>query len=104
MFYHALAAIPEWAPAGQNHILYSETVLKNVSVQNLNLQYEAVSRTGVEFLSLSFEPIKTTVNGINISLQKGANDQGYTKRKLSNGNYAVKIKRTNAGKVIISGS
>ena len=31
MFYHAFAAVPEWAPPGENHILYSEGVLKDVS-------------------------------------------------------------------------
>ncbi len=30
MFYQALAAVPEWAPSGENHILYSTDVLKDV--------------------------------------------------------------------------
>ena len=30
MFYHVFAAMPEWAPPGENHILYSEGVLKNI--------------------------------------------------------------------------
>jgi len=30
MFYHAFAAMPEWAPPNQNHILYSAGVLRDV--------------------------------------------------------------------------
>ena len=55
MFYHALAAVPEWAPAGENHILYSEGVLKNVSYGNNSVQYTPANN-GLEYLKLSFKP------------------------------------------------
>ena len=31
MFFYGFKAVPEWAPPSENHILYSKSVLKNVS-------------------------------------------------------------------------
>ena len=46
MFYPAMAAIPEWAPPGENHILYSEGVLKNVVYSNKEINYTATAKEG----------------------------------------------------------
>ena len=66
MFYHALAAIPEWAPPGENHILYSKGILKDVSYQAQKIQYTATDKAGIEYFRLAFKPVKITLNGIEI--------------------------------------
>jgi len=104
MFYHAFAAIPEWAPNGENHILYSQGILKNVSYQDRKVQYTPADKTGTEFLRLAFKPTKITINGSKISLRADLSKEGYTLKNLGNGDYAVKINRLRAGKVIVTGS
>ena len=54
MFYHVFAAVPEWAPAKENHILYSETILKEISYEDKKVEYTATQKTGIEFLRLCF--------------------------------------------------
>lgn len=103
MFYHALAAVPGWAPPGENHILYSEGVLKNVSYAGGKVQYTATNKIGTEYLRLAFNPTRITVNGATISLSSDMSKEGYTLKDLGNGDYAVNIKRKKAGVVIISG-
>lgn len=98
MVYHAFAAIPEWAPAGENHILYSAGILKNVSYQDQQLQYTAADSNGKEFLRLHFKPTFVSVKGKSIPL---INNPAYGIRELGNGDYAVLISRKTAGKVII---
>ena len=103
MIYHVFAAIPEWAPAKEDHLLYSEGIIKNVSYSKKKVQYTAVQKEGTEFLRLSFVPSVITINGVKISENTPANKDGYTFRDLGNGDYAVTIKRIKTGKVIIAG-
>ena len=103
MFYHALAAVPEWAPPGENHILYSKGVLRNVLYQPKKIQYTATDKNGTEFLRLAFKPVVITLNDGRISLRTNTGEEGYTLTNLGNGDYAVTIKRNRAGSVIIGG-
>ena len=63
MFYHALAAVPEWAPERENHILYSGSILKDVSYQPMQVSYTPADNSGVEYLSLQFLPKKIALAG-----------------------------------------
>lgn len=103
MFYHALAFVPEWAPPGENHILYSKGVLKNVSYQARKVQYSSTENNGTEFLRLAFRPVTITVNGVKITLRSDTSKEGYTLKDLGSGDYAVKIKRSRTGNVVITG-
>lgn len=101
MFYPAFAAIPEWAPPGENHILYSEGVLKDVSYNAKNVQYTATDPAGSEYLRLNFRPATIQVNGAGLSLNSDPKKEGYALRGLRNGDYAVTITRTRSGRVEI---
>ncbi len=101
MFYHVFAAVPEWAPAAENHILYSEGILKNVEYGIQKVVYTATKTNDTEYLRLAFKPSVITLNGNKIPLTKKLEKEGFTLKNLGNGDYAVAIKRASAGKVII---
>lgn len=101
MFYPAFAGVPEWAPPRENHILYSEAVLKEVSYAARKIQYTPTEAPGTEYLRLSFQPARITVNGAKLSLQPNLNSEGYTVRNLGKGDYALNIRRMKAGTVVI---
>jgi hypothetical protein len=101
MFYHAFAAMPEWAPPGENHILYSAGILKSVSYTAGEVQYTTTQNSGTEFLRLAFRPSMITANKVKIYLRSDGSKEGYTLKDLGNGDYAIKIKRMNGGNVII---
>lgn len=103
MFYPAMAAIPEWAPEHENHILYSEGILKNVLYQQKKIQYNAASANGTEYVKLAFKPTSITFNGTPVSLHANTNQEGYVLKNLGNGDYAVTIKRMSPGNIIITG-
>ena len=103
MFYHALAGVPEWAPPGESHILYSKGVLKNVSYLPKKIQYTSADKNGTEFLRLAFKPAIIKLNGEKISLRSNNRKEGYMLKNLGNGDYAVTIIRTKGGKLIIRG-
>ena len=103
MFYHALAAIPEWAPPGENHILYSAGVLKNVSYEPKKISYTATAENDVEYLKVAFKPARITLNGVEMPLQGDTDKPGYVLKDLGNGDYAVTIEREKTGIVIVTG-
>jgi hypothetical protein len=101
MFYQAFAGVPEWAPSGQDHILYSETVLKDVSYGAKKVQYTATQKTGTDYLRLTFRPNHITLAGAGLSLVSDPGVRGYIIRGLANGDYAVNIRRLEGGQVVI---
>jgi hypothetical protein len=102
MFYHALAAIPEWAPSAEHHILYSTAVLKGVTYDVTRISYSATGNKGTDYLRLAFEPASITLNGEQLSKQPTGANHGYTVRKLPDDGWAIIINRLKAGVVVIS--
>ena len=103
MFYHAFAGVPEWAPPHENHILYSEGILKEVQYRNDEIQYYATGENGTEYLRLAFSPAQITVNGKMITSSKELKPDTYIIRDLGKGDYAITILHKNAGEILISG-
>ncbi len=101
MFYHAFAGVPEWAPPGENHILYSEGVLRNVSYAVKMISYTSTEGDGTEYLRTAFCPTAVTVDGVKLSLRSDSKSEGYTRRSLGKGDYAVGIRRRHMGQVIV---
>jgi hypothetical protein len=102
MFYQVFAAVPEWAPPAENHILYSESILKNVSYATNQVRYTATNNIGPEYLRLAFKPTVITVNGSKLPLLTNLDKEGYTLKNLGNGDYAVTIRHKAGFKVTIS--
>jgi len=101
MFYPAFAGIPEWAPPGENHILYSEAVLKDVAYATRKVQYTATQGPGTEYLRLAFLPSHVMLNRVQLSRLLDLSSEGYTVKDLGNGDYALVIKRAKLGDVVI---
>jgi hypothetical protein len=89
MFYHALGAVPAWAPAGEDHILYSSGVLRDVVYNDTGVSYYSSEITGNERLRVSFNPRFIASKCI------------YTTQELISGDYYLLIKRRAAGTVRI---
>ena len=104
MFYHALAAVPEWAPPGENHILYSKDVLTNVVYSGKSVEYTATGNNGIETFRLNFKPSTVTVDGKKLRQRSSADGSYYQTRKLPGGGYALEIFRKTDGKIVVSGS
>jgi hypothetical protein len=100
MFYHVFAAMPEWAPPGEDHILYSEGVLADVLYTPGEVRYRACDAVGAEYLRLSYLPTTVTVDGA--PLVRSAND-GWEARDLGGGDFAVTVRHRRAGAVRLAG-
>jgi hypothetical protein len=103
MFYYAFAAVPEWAPPREDHILYSEGILKDVKYADNMVNYTATSIDGTEYLRLSFKPSAVLIDGVKISAANNQEGNLFIIRKLGKGDYALTIKHSRSCKVEIRG-
>ena len=63
MFYHAFAAVPEWAPPHENHILYSEGILRDVSYAEKQVKYTATSEMVSSISGCPLNPRRDIIAG-----------------------------------------
>ena len=103
MFYQSFAGVPEWAPPREDHILYSEGILKNVQYAEKHIMYTASAGNGIEYLRLSFKPQKVTINGQDTGAHNVLIPDSYLLKKLGNGDYALTIKHSEPCDILISG-
>jgi hypothetical protein len=103
MFYQAFAGVPEWAPPQEDHILYSEGILKGVQYAEKQVKYTAAAQNGVEYLRVSFRPDRVTINGEEISVSRDLIPDAYLLKKLGKGDYSLTIKHSKPCDVLISG-
>jgi len=102
MFYHAFAAVPEWAPPHENHILFSEGILRDVKYTSEKVQYTATSGNGTEYLRLNFKPSKITIDGVSIPGSEDPPPGSYMIRSLGNGDFSITLNHKSTGMVVIS--
>jgi hypothetical protein len=103
MFYQAFAGVPEWAPPRQNHILYSAGILKAVKYKDKEVKYGATAENGIEYLRLSFRPVRISINGKEILEKKDLVPDAYRLKKIGRGDFALTIKHAEPGNVLITG-
>jgi hypothetical protein len=99
MFYHVFAAMPEWAPPRQDHILYSYGVLADVSYRRGIVEYAPCDPKGIEYLRLSYRPAKVALDGRSLPETTDLATEGWSARSLGGGDYAVIVRRVRAGVV-----
>ena len=63
-FLAGMGSMPEWAPPEENHLLYSSSVVTEVSYGTNELRYSTFDRDATETLRLAFDPGRVTVGGI----------------------------------------
>ena len=64
MYYLGMAAVPEWAPTNQNHLLYSSSVVTTVNYATNAISYTTFDNASTETLRIAFSPTAVTVNSV----------------------------------------
>jgi hypothetical protein len=77
-FMTGLAAVPEWVPFNQTHLLRSTSVVKNISYGISNVSYTTYDPTAVEVLHLNFNPVTVMADSIILPRRSDLNQPGWT--------------------------
>jgi len=89
----------------ENHIMRSSAVVNSVEYGKGRIEYstfDAPANT-VDVLRLAFAPQKITADGKQLEAHKDLQQNGYTLKKLSNGDCIVSIRHDGCRKIVVTG-
>lgn len=104
-FMEGLAAVPEWAPADENHLLRSSSVVQEIRYEPTRIAYRTFDDTGRERLRLTARPGTVTVNGRPVaeaSTGAAPSDNAWAWRALPNGGGVLEVTRSGGRDVVIN--
>ena len=84
-FMEGLAAIPEWAPAGENHLLRSSSVVQTIAYSDKQIAFTTFDNGTMAVLRLTANPVSIRASNKNLSLVTCEKDEGYTWKPLAEG-------------------
>jgi hypothetical protein len=102
-FQWAMGAVPEFAPAGANHILRSSSVVQQVKYAARGVAYRTFDAAAVEVLRLNFKPTRVSAGGSELHERKDTDQAGYTLQPLTGGDWVVRVRHVNSGDVDLRG-
>jgi hypothetical protein len=100
-FSWAMAAMPELAPTGQDHLLGSTSVVQAVSYRRGRLDYRTFDRHSVEVLRLSYRPRLIRAGAATLPERNDLDANGYVVRPLAHGDYVVRLRHDRARQIRI---
>jgi hypothetical protein len=85
-FIDGLSAVPEWAPADENHLLGSSSIVQNISYDAKKISYRTFMPASTEVLRLKSLPVQIIIDGKEIKHADNLTGNDYWKwEKLKNG-------------------
>ena len=102
-FQRAMASVPEWAPAGEDHLLGSTSVVRAIVYTEEEVRYTTFDAHARETLRLRCSPSWIEAGGTRLGLVRRleANRPGYTIEPLDGGGCAVRLIHTASREVTI---
>ncbi len=77
-FMAGLGAVPEWAPAQEDHLLRSSSVVESVSYLRQEVNYQTFDDDSTEVLRMSFTPRRVTADGKELPKRNALAGPGWT--------------------------
>ncbi|MFI5129379.1 MAG: T9SS type A sorting domain-containing protein [Chitinophagales bacterium] len=77
-FMTGLAAVPEWTPFTQTHLLRSTSVIKSISYGLNTVSYTTYDASSTEVIHVNFTPLTITANGVVLPRRTDLSQPGWT--------------------------
>ncbi|MEI8375821.1 MAG: hypothetical protein WCJ35_23610 [Planctomycetota bacterium] len=84
-FMEGLAAIPEWAPAGENHLLRSSSVVQTILYADKQITFTTFDDGAMTVLRLRSKPLAIKAGNKSLKPVTGEKEEGYTWKPLARG-------------------
>jgi hypothetical protein len=102
-FSWAMGAIPELAPAGEDHLLRSSSVVQKVAYAARSIQYRTFDPAATEVFRLHFKPARITAGDASMPQRSDLNEDGFTVQPLRGGDFAVRVRHAHSGEIKVLG-
>jgi hypothetical protein len=100
-FNWAMAAMPELAPKGQDHLLGSTSVVQAVSYGRRRLSYRTFDARAEEVLRLTYRPARVLAGGRRLPLVRELAGEGYAVRRLAGGDFVVRLRHERSRRLVV---
>jgi hypothetical protein len=77
-FMAGIGSVPKWAPAGQNHLLRSSSIVCYVAYGSNTIYYRTFDKEATEVLRLGFVPGRVAASGETLERRTDLTDSGWT--------------------------
>ena len=77
-FMIAMGAFPEWAPAGENHLLRSSSVVRAINYAADSISYDTFDAASTEVLRVNSQPQGVSAGGLALAQRADVNAAGWT--------------------------
>jgi hypothetical protein len=102
-FQWAMGAIPEFAPAAENHLLRSSSVVQKVQYAARRVDYRTFDADASEVLRLKFKPSRILSGTVAMKERSDPKEEGYSLQPLPDGDWIVRVRHVNSGEMHIGG-
>lgn len=102
-FQRGMAAVPQWAPAHEDHLLRSSSIVRSIKYDPDKIVYTTYDSTSREILKLAGRPKEILLNKDELPLVEvpNASEDGYTIEPVEGGGFKVTIQHSGPGPVTI---
>jgi len=102
-FMVAMAAVPDWAPAHENHILRSTSIVTEVDyAKATRLSWATFDADATDTIRLAFPPASVVAGGVPLEEREDLADAGYVMRMLPSGDSIVRVRHRAPGEVVVT--
>ncbi|MGD0524153.1 MAG: hypothetical protein ABSE49_03350 [Polyangiaceae bacterium] len=101
-FLVAMAAVPEWAPPHENHLLRSTSVVSRVEYDPDRVAWTTFDAASTETLRLVSRPESVTAGGQALEERETLDDEGYVAQPLPSGDVVVRVRHAASGEVVVT--
>ncbi|MDR3717204.1 MAG: hypothetical protein P4K98_00280 [Bryobacteraceae bacterium] len=102
-FSWAMGSLPEYAPAREDHILRSSSVIQKVRYARKMVAYTTFDDDSSEVLRLSFMPTRIDAGGRAIRRAGSLTEDSYTLKAVGQGDYVLRLHHSSGRDVTIQG-
>jgi hypothetical protein len=100
-FMEGLGAVPDWAPAGENHLLRSTSAVQDISYGSDAISYTTFDNSACEVLRLVDKPEAIAADGTRLPEVVRPGQSGWVWEQLSSGGI-LRIRHENGNRVEIN--
>ncbi len=100
-FLVAMAAVPEWAPPREDHLVRSTSVMTRVAYEAGRVDWATFDADAVDTLRLAAPPLAVLVDGAAIAMRTALAADTYTVRPLSSGGVVVRVHHSTGSRVTV---
>ena len=102
-FQRGMASVPEWAPAHQDHLLGSTSVIRSIRYGESEIAYVTFDRQSIEVLRLRHRPAAVRAGAASLfpARDLARAREGYTIEPMAEGDFVVRIKHRRSGEITL---